>query len=80
VEKVDGGRSTLLVGHMAWPADHHLAPNRLLQVDGANPQLYKYPYSGNERTHTPHFGDSTCKASILSVVARRSFIGRVARL
>jgi hypothetical protein len=27
------------------------------------------------RTHTPHFGDFTCKALILSVVARRSLIG-----
>jgi hypothetical protein len=30
--------------------------------------------------HTPHFGDSTCKALILSVIARRSFVKRVARL
>jgi hypothetical protein len=32
------------------------------------------------RGHTPHFGDSTCKALILTVVARRSLVGRVARL
>jgi hypothetical protein len=31
------------------------------------------------RTHTT-FGDFTCKALILSVVARRSLVGRVARL
>jgi hypothetical protein len=31
-------------------------------------------------THTPHFGDSTCKALFLSVVARRSLVGRVVRL
>jgi hypothetical protein len=31
-------------------------------------------------THTPHFEDSTCKALFLSVVARRSLVGRVARL
>jgi hypothetical protein len=30
--------------------------------------------------HTPHFGDSTCKAPILSVVARHSLVGRMARL
>jgi hypothetical protein len=30
--------------------------------------------------HTPHFGDSTCKALILSVVARCSCVWRVARL
>jgi hypothetical protein len=29
---------------------------------------------------TPHFGDSTCKALVLSVVARHSLIGRVPRL
>jgi hypothetical protein len=32
------------------------------------------------RRHTPQFGDSTCKALILSVVARHSLVGRVARL
>jgi hypothetical protein len=32
------------------------------------------------RGHTPHFGDSTCKALILSVVARCSLVGGVARL
>jgi hypothetical protein len=32
------------------------------------------------RRHTPHFRYSTCKALILSVVARRSLVGRVARL
>jgi hypothetical protein len=31
-------------------------------------------------THTPHFGDSTCKTLILSVVASCSLVGRVARL
>jgi hypothetical protein len=29
---------------------------------------------------TPHFGDSTCKAPILSVVARHILVERVARL
>jgi hypothetical protein len=42
--------------------------------------LYIPPYGGNENTHTPHFRDSTCKALILSVVARRNLVGRVARL
>jgi hypothetical protein len=36
------------------------------------------PYGGNEKT--PYFRDSTCKALILSVVARRSLVGRVVRL
>jgi hypothetical protein len=31
------------------------------------------------RKYTPHFGDSTCKAPILSVVGRRSLVRRVAR-
>jgi hypothetical protein len=30
--------------------------------------------------HTPHFGDCTGKSPILSIVARRSLIGRLARL
>jgi hypothetical protein len=30
--------------------------------------------------HTPHFGYSSCKALILSVVARRSLVSRVVRL
>jgi hypothetical protein len=30
--------------------------------------------------HTPHFRDSTCKALILSIVARRSLVRRVAGL
>jgi hypothetical protein len=32
------------------------------------------------RTHTPLIGNSTCKALIVSVVARRSLVRRVARL
>jgi hypothetical protein len=31
-------------------------------------------------THTPYFGDSICKALILSVAARCSLVGRVVRL
>jgi hypothetical protein len=31
-------------------------------------------------THTRHFGDSTCKALFISVVARRNLVRRVARL
>jgi hypothetical protein len=39
------------------------------------------PPTGESRhTHTPHFGDSTCKTPILSVVANPSLVGRVARL
>jgi hypothetical protein len=28
VEKVGGGRSNHLAGHVAWPSGHHLAPNQ----------------------------------------------------
>jgi hypothetical protein len=38
------------------------------------------PSGENQNTHTPLHGNSTCKALILSVVARRSLVGRVARL
>jgi hypothetical protein len=58
----------------------HLAPNQLLQVSGAPPWPYKYAPIVEMRRHIPHFGDSTCKALILSVVARRSLVGAVARL
>jgi hypothetical protein len=37
------------------------------------------PYQWKSK-HTPHFGNSTCKAPILSVVGRHSFVGRVERL
>jgi hypothetical protein len=32
------------------------------------------------RRHTTHFGDSTCKALILSVVARRRVVRRMVRV
>jgi hypothetical protein len=74
VEKVGGGQTH-------WPADRHLVSYRLSQVGGAPPCPYKYPPTSESRhTHTPHFGDCTCKATILSVVARRSHVRRVARL
>jgi hypothetical protein len=75
-----GGGNTKPAGHVSWPVGHHFTPNRLLQVSGAPPQPYKYPPMVEMRGYTPHFGDSTCKAPILSVVARRSLIGRVVRL
>jgi hypothetical protein len=81
VEKVDGGHSTRPAGLMAWPSGHHMAPNQLIQVGGAPTRAYKYspPPTVEMRRHTT-FGDSTCKALILSVVARCSFVKRVARL
>jgi hypothetical protein len=38
------------------------------------------PTGGSRHTHTPYFADSTYKDLILSVVAKRSLVGRVARL
>jgi hypothetical protein len=71
VEKVGGGQTTWSVGHVARPACHHLVSYRLNQVGNPSLNPDKYPSTG---------GDATCKALILSVVARRSLIRRVARL
>jgi hypothetical protein len=38
------------------------------------------PTGESRHTHTPYFGDSTCKTLFLNVVARCSLVGRVARL
>jgi hypothetical protein len=65
---------------MDTSAGHHLASYRLYQVGGAPPQPYKYPSLVEIRTHTPLLGNSTCKAPILSAVARCSLVGRVERL
>jgi hypothetical protein len=79
VEKVSGGQTHWPAGHVARPAGCHLVSYHLGQVSGAPPWPYKYPPTGESR-HTQHFGDCTCKTPILSVVARRSLVGRVARL
>jgi hypothetical protein len=79
-EKGGGSCSTWLVGHMARPAGHHLVSYRLGQVGGAPSQPYKYPPLVEIRRHTPLPRNSTCKALILSVVARRSLVRRVERL
>jgi hypothetical protein len=79
VEKVSGGQITWPTGHMARLASHHLVSHRLNQVDNPSLDPYKYPStSGNQ--NAPHFGDSTCKAPILSVVARHSLVSRMTRL
>jgi hypothetical protein len=59
---------------------HHLVSYRLSQVGGAPPWPYKYPPLVEIRTHTPLHGNSTCKALILSVVARHSLVESVVRL
>jgi hypothetical protein len=73
VEKVGGGQIIWPASHVASPAGHHLASYvaRLATWLG----LYRWKLE-----HTPHLGNSTCKALILSVVSSRRIIGRVVRL
>jgi hypothetical protein len=61
-------------------AGHHMVSYCLGQVGVDSPWPYKYPLLVKVDTHTPHFGDSTCKALFLSVVARPRLVRRVARL
>jgi hypothetical protein len=56
---------SLTSGPRGWPTSHHLAT--ILQVGGGPTHSYKYP-SRLKLTHTPHIGNSICKALILSVV------------
>jgi hypothetical protein len=67
-------------GHMARLGGSHLVSYCLGQVGGAPPRFYKYPPLVKIRRHTPLHGNSSCKALILSLVARRSLVGRVVRL
>jgi hypothetical protein len=69
-----------------WPADHvdgrpaiHLFQTDFVEKVEAPICPYKAPLR-LKIEHTPHFGDSTCKAPILSVVAIHSLVGRVVRL
>jgi hypothetical protein len=81
VENVGGCWTHWLTCHVARLAGHHLVSYRLGQVSGAPPWPCKYPPTDKSwHTHTPHFGDSTCKALFLSVVVRRSLVRRVVRL
>jgi hypothetical protein len=70
VEKVSGGCSTQLAGHVAWLAGHHLAPNQHLQVDAGPIHPYKNPPRGESRHTTLYLLFSTCKGSGLVVVAQ----------
>jgi hypothetical protein len=80
VEKGDESHCTQPIDLVARPTGHHLASYRLGQVSGPPRWPYKYPPPVEIRTHTPQFGNSTCKALILRVVARLILVGRVARL
>jgi hypothetical protein len=80
VEKVGWGQTHWSASHVARPGSHHLVSYYLGHVGGAPPWSYKYPLPVKVDTHTTHFGDSTCIALFLSVVARRSLVGRVVRL
>jgi hypothetical protein len=52
VDKVGGGRTTWLAGHVARPTGHHLASYRLNQVSNPSLDPYKYPSTdGNLNTH-----------------------------
>jgi hypothetical protein len=75
-----GDHSTRPADHVVRLASHHLVSYYLGQVSGALPRPYEYPPPAEIRTHTPHFRNSTWKALILSVVARRSLFGRVVGL
>jgi hypothetical protein len=70
-----------------WPASNvngrpkvHILQTDLVKLVQAPLCLYKRLLMMKVDTHTPHLGDSTCKDLILSVVARRSLVGREARL
>jgi hypothetical protein len=80
LEKAGAGRTHWPIGHVARPTGHHLMSYYLSQVGGAPHGPINTPLPVKVNTHTPHFGDSTCKAPILSEVARRSLVGRVVRL
>jgi hypothetical protein len=56
VEKVNGGQTHWLAGHMARPAGHHLVSYCLGQVGGAPTCPYKYPPTSESR-HTHHILD-----------------------
>jgi hypothetical protein len=82
VEKVGGAQTHWPAKHMARPAGHHLVSYRSAKSVELphGPINTPLPVKVNTHTHTPHFGDSTFKALFLSVVARRSLVGRVVRL
>jgi hypothetical protein len=80
VENVGGGQTHWPTDYVARPTGRHLASYNLNQVGGAPPSPYKNTLPVKVNTHTRHFGDSTCKALFLSVVARHSLVGRVERL
>jgi hypothetical protein len=80
MEKVGGGQTHWSAGHVPRPVGRHLVSYHLGQVGGAPPWPYKNPLPVKVDPHTPHFGYSTYKALFLSVVARHSLVGRVARL
>jgi hypothetical protein len=70
-----------------WPTGHvdrcpaiHLLQTDLVKSVQAPLCLYKRPLMMKVDTHTPHYGDFTCKAHILSVVTRCNLVGRVVRL
>jgi hypothetical protein len=63
---------------LAWPAANSQVTTSIKSVELPHGPI-NTP-SMEIRTHTPLHGNSTCKTLILSVVARRSLVGRVVRL
>jgi hypothetical protein len=52
-EKPESEETARPVGHVAWLAGHHLAPNQPLQVGGGPIHPYKYPPHDESRHTTP---------------------------
>jgi hypothetical protein len=65
--------------HMDGRSAVHLLQTDFVKLVEAPLCPYKAPL-WQKTEHTPHFGDCTCKALILSIVARRNLVGKVARL
>jgi hypothetical protein len=61
-KSVDGAPPGRPASHVVWPPDHHLAPNRPLQVGGGPIHPYKYPLM--VKVDTPH---SFCSSPLVKV-------------
>jgi hypothetical protein len=78
--EVGGTREEWSASHMDGRPTVHLLQTNLVKSVQAPLYVYKRLLTMKVDTHTPYFGDFTCKAPILNVVARHSIVRRVARL